>query len=141
MNDPIKPYKLTFDERPQYLYAHVKGDATDHATAMDYWRKVIGKCREIESTRLLIVQEIPGGLTTGETFNVASDVTAMRIHDIKLAFVDTDTELFEAHQFGQLVGVNRGAWSQVFTTIAEAENWLLQGIGSSLSSRRMDGVD
>lgn len=138
MNDPIKPYKLTFEERPQYLYAHIKAEATDHPTAVDFWGKIITKCREIGGDRLLVLQEIPGGLNTGETFNVATDVTAMSIQDIKIAFVDPNTELYETHQFGQLVGTNRGAWAQVFTTIPEAENWLLQGLGSSISSHRMD---
>jgi hypothetical protein len=141
MNDPTKPYQLTFEEREHYLCAHIKADSTDHETAVDYWRKIVEKCRRLECERLMVVQEIPGGLNTTETFNVASDVTAMGIHDIKIAFVDPDTTLYESHQFGQLVGTNRGAWSEVFTTIPEAENWLLMGLGSSLPSRRLNDVD
>lgn len=141
MNEPIKPYELTFDERPQYLHAHIKAEATDEQTAIDYWQKIIRKCRQTKGDRLMVVQEIPGGLNTTETFGVASAVTAIGIQGIKIAFVDPDPDLYEAHQFGHLVGTNRGAWSQVFTTIPEAENWLLQGLGGTLSSHRMDKDD
>ena len=127
MNDPTKPYELTFDKRPDYLYVHLKADASHLKKAVDYWRAIIDTCREVNCDRLLVVQEIPGKLSTAETFALASEITAMGIYDIKIAFVDAETANYEAHQFGQLVGSNRGAWAQVFTTVPEAENWLLQG--------------
>ena len=130
MNEPTKPYELTFEQRQHYLYARITADKTNVAKALDYWKAMIEKCRELDINRLLVEQIIPGGLDTTETFKVATEVTAMGIQGIKIAFVDPDTELYEAHQFGELVGGNRGAWSKVFTTVPEAENWLLQGMTS-----------
>lgn len=135
------PYELTFEQRPEYLYAHLQAEATDVDKAVRYWQNIVDKCRELDFKRLLVVQEIPGGLSVTDTFLLATKVAAMGINGIKLAFVDPETHLYETHQFGQMAAGNRGVWVEVFTTIPEAENWLLQPMGSSLTAHKMDLED
>ena len=126
MNEPTKPYELTFDKRQDYLYARITAEETDPATALDYWKAIVAKCHEYDAKRLLVKQMIPGGLSTADTFNLAGEVARMGIFGLKVAFVDPFTENYEAHQFGEMVASNRGMWAKVFTTTPEAENWLLQ---------------
>lgn len=129
MNDIKRPYKLTLEVRPKYFYAHVEAGRTELEIALEYWRAIVGKCREIRARRLLVWHDVPVGLSLTDTFVLADKITAMDIHNIKIAFVDPHIANFETHEFGQMVGTNRGAWARVFTTLIEAENWLLQESG------------
>jgi hypothetical protein len=128
------PYELTFDKRLHYLYAEIHALETNVTTALEYWQTIITKCREFESNRLLVRQDIPGGLSTGEMFALASEVSAMDAPGIKIAFVDPDLENFEGHRFAELVAGNRGLWAKVFTTVPEAESWLVPGITGTSSA-------
>jgi hypothetical protein len=127
MNDPTKPYELTLDEREHYLYARITADTTNVPMSLEYWTSILAKCRELDLKRLLVEQIIPGGLSTTEMFTLATSVAAMKPLGVKIAFVDPFPHNYEMHQFGELAASNRGLWAKVFTTVPEAENWLLQG--------------
>src|SRR5688572_8669949 len=125
MNEPNEPYRVTFEERQKYLYSHIEADRTDRPLALEYWETIIEKCRELRTKRLLVYQDIAGGLSLTDTFAVAGEIAAMVPQGLKIAFVDPHIVHYETHEFGQLVASNRGLWAQVFTTLPEAENWLL----------------
>lgn len=141
MNEPIKPYELIFEQRPNYLYARITADETDVSTAVEYWQAIVDKCRETNTERILIEQLIPIGLGTTQTFTLATKIVAMDITGIKIGFVDPHPENYEHHQFGEMVGSNRGAFGKAFTTVPEAENWLMIGMGGSRPTPRMDNLD
>jgi hypothetical protein len=128
MTAPIKPYELTFDKRLHYLYALITADSTDLPTSVEYWNILIDKCGELGAKRLLVEQIVSGGLSTSEMFMLASEVAAMKPLGIKIALADPFVHNYEQHQFGELAAGNRGVWAKVFTTVPEAENWLLQGV-------------
>jgi hypothetical protein len=130
MTEPIKPYELTFDERPLYLYARITAEKTDVPMSIQYWTSIVGKCEELGVDRVLAEQIVSGGLDTTEMFTLARAVAAMQPLGVKIAFVDPFVHNYEQHQFGELAATNRGLWAKVFTTVPEAENWLLQGTPS-----------
>ena len=126
MTEPTRPYELEFEKRPDYLYARVAADSADEPTAVEYWKAIIDKCRELGVKRLLVEQLIPTGMSMTDTFELATEIAAMEVFGIKIAFVDSYIEHADVNQFGEMVAGNRGVWAKVFTTIPEAENWLLQ---------------
>ena len=125
MDDPVKLYEISFEPRTEYLYAFVKGDLGASETKVRAWAEIIKRCREDERERLLVVQDSPGNATPADAFESSRDIVALGLSGIKIAFVDLDPANYENNQFGEMVAGNRGAFAKVFTTEAEAHNWLV----------------
>ena len=128
MGNIAKPYQLNFDLQPHYLHARVTAEAMDVPTAIEYMTAAITKCRELKARRLLIEHVVGVGLSINDTFEVARAVASMPVMGLKMAFVDNDPQYYETYQFGELVGANRGIWGRVFTTVPDAESWLLENL-------------
>lgn len=126
MNAVVLPYRLYFEPRPQYLYVEIEAGRIDRDTALEYWGTIIEKCRELTSRRLLVWQDVPVGLSLGDTFTVAGGIAAMGVAGIRIAFTDALLSHYDMHQFGALVAGNRGLDAEVFTDLGEAERWLLR---------------
>jgi hypothetical protein len=127
MTDLTRPYELTFEARPQYLYAQVKADTITEQIAAGYLREVADKCRELECDRLLLHRDIPEMLATGTLFFVAADFQKM-ISGIRTAFVNPHLSNRNELDFAVTVGTNRGADYAVFDNDADAEAWLLRSL-------------
>jgi hypothetical protein len=125
MPDPTRSYELTFDERPRYLYVHVKADAIDADIAMAYLREVVTHCSRIKCKRIVIHRDIPNALDEGSQFFIARDFHEMTA-GIKTAFVNTYLSNEAALKFAVTVGRNRGADFALFNNDADAEKWLLR---------------
>jgi len=126
MTDPTKPYELTFEKRQNYLYARITADETNVPTSVEYWQAIIDKCRELKVKRFLVEQVIPIALSSTDTFMLATEIAAMQPDDIKIAFTDAFEQHYDQNKFGELAAGNRGVLYKFFTTVPEAEDWLLQ---------------
>lgn len=120
-----KLYNLIFDERDGYLYAHVQGDTDNFEVSSQYWREVAEKCKSTEAKKVLIVEDLPGGASVTEVYQVAAELPKMGFYGVKVAFVDTHLDHQELNQFGELVAVNRGLYGKIFNNVAEAEKWIV----------------
>jgi hypothetical protein len=125
MDDVKNPYELTFEERDGYLFASVKAETIDEATAMDYLSKVAARCKSLETTHLMLYRDIPAMLPDGVLFFVTTEFLTM-IRGIKAAFVNPHLPNTDAMEFAVTVGKNRGANYQAFNNTADAERWLLK---------------
>lgn len=126
-NESEKPYRLTFEHRPSYLYAYVEGDEDSYEISAMYWRETASECKTHKYTKVLIVEDIVENGTMAEAYQLSSDLPQMGYLGIKVAFVDKYLEQQELNQFGELTAVNRGINGKVFNDIDEAEKWLLAG--------------
>lgn len=122
---PPPTYTLTLDERPGYLYAHVKAPIITEEIAMGYLKEVAARCVELGSERLLIHRDIPEMLPDGALFFVAVDFQKM-ISGIRTAFVNPHLTNDEALDFAVRVGLNRGADYATFNNDTDAEAWLMR---------------
>lgn len=119
------PYELTFDQRPFYLQAYIRSEIATVETSLSYLQEIADKCMALRYTRLMIERDIPATLSEPELQTVALEFDMMGIGDIKVAFLDERAEDPVPQQSGLIAGTNRGAWTEVFTNIADAERWLL----------------
>jgi hypothetical protein len=120
-----KLYNLVFEDRDGYLYAHVQGEIDNFEVSSQYWREIAEKCKSIEAKKVLIVEDLPGGASVTEVYQVAAELPKMGFYGVKVAFVDTHLDHQELNQFGELVAVNRGLYGKIFADVAEAERWIV----------------
>ena len=118
-------YKLTIVERPTYLHAIVTGP-NDRATVMRYLGDVQRECVARGSSRVLIEERLEGPrLNTMAVFQIAAEgsVSARGTFDA-IAYVDVNAE-GHGMKVAETVAVNRGVPVKVFSSVVDAERWLL----------------
>lgn len=120
-----KPYRLTFEHRPGYLYAHVEGKEDSYEISRAYWQEVANECKAHGYRKVLVVEDISECGTVAEAYQVSSELPKMGFTHIKVAFVDRYVEQQETNQFAELVAVNRGVNGKIFNDVTEAEKWLI----------------
>lgn len=119
-------YKLTIDQKPTYLHAVVTGQNTSE-TVLRYVEDVIRECMARNCSMVLIEEHLEGArLETMDVFDIASRGSS-RFQGMlkKIAYVDGNAE-GNLMQFAETVAVNRAFPLKVFSTVADAENWLRQ---------------
>ena len=124
MSAPNTAYKLTFEERPGYLYVSVKADTINEEMAHAYLGEIAAKCRELETERLMVYRDIPAVLDTTAMYFAASHVRSV-LRGIKTAFVNPYESNEKMLQFATTVGFNFGEDHELFNDTAKAESWLL----------------
>lgn len=122
-----KPYRLTFEHRPEYLYVYVEGQEDSYEISRAYWQEIAGECKDKKYKRALVVEDIVESGTIAEAYQLCSEFPQMGYIGIKVAFVDRYSEQSEENQFGELVAVNRGINVKTFNDVEDAEKWLLAG--------------
>ena len=124
MTEPVKQYELTFDERAEYLYAHLTGDRVSAEIIRDYIAEVVAKSNTSGKHRIMLYRDIPAVLSEAETFfTVNESLEALR--GKKLALVNPHADIQKEVGFGVTVGHNRGGNYADFTDTIAAERWLL----------------
>jgi len=124
MTKPVKAYELSFDERPGYLYAHLKGETISADVIRNYVREIVAKSTETGQPRIMLYRDIPAVLSEAEVFHtVRESLDALR--GKKLALVNPHAAIQKALEFGMVVGHNRGGNYASFEDVETAERWLL----------------
>ena len=118
------PYEVGFERRPEFLVAHVSAPKDSVEVSLGFLREIAEECRRGQYGRVLVVEDIPNNLSTGEMYEVASRVPKFGGHGLVIAYVDLQAEHHELNLFAETVAVNRGVLVKCFRTVAEAERWL-----------------
>ena len=131
-------FELTFEDRDNYLYAHVTGrNSAENVVA--YMHRVREECAKRDCHSILIDENLEGprldmmaifALVTGGT------PEALGFFDA-IAYVDAQQD-FEAVKFAETVALNRGIPVAAFGSVEDAENWISkrpkEGIGEHISA-------
>jgi hypothetical protein len=125
--DTDKPYRLTFEHRPGYLYAFVEGERDGYEISRQYWQEIADECKAKKYRKALVVEDIAESGTIAEAYQLCSEFPQMGYLGIKVAFIDRHADQSEENQFGELVAVNRGINVKIFNDMEEAVKWLLAG--------------
>ena len=118
-------YKLTIDQKPAYLHAVVTGRNSRENVAR-YMADILRECTARNCFRMLIEERLEGvRLGTIDVFGIASEGSSRAGGMIKaIAYVDVNAES-DLMKFAETVAVNRALPVAVFSTVADAEKWLL----------------
>lgn len=121
-----KPYKIEFESRPTYLYAHVEGTEYSYEILMEYFGEIVRECRERNLKQVLVDEEISKTTSMVDIFRTASELPKMGFTRIRLAFVDRFADQKELNKFGLLVASNRGMDAKIFDKVEDADGWLAE---------------
>jgi hypothetical protein len=118
-------YELTIDQKPTYLHAIVTG-CNSRENVAHYLEAIRRECRARRCFRVLIEEHLDGPrLGTLEVFEIASEGSARAFGMLEaIAYVDVNAA-GDLMQFAETVAVNRALPVTVFSTVAEAETWLV----------------
>ncbi len=118
-------YEVTYEEKPEYLYAFTSSPHDDLNEALSVWMSIAKECKNRGYRKLLIEEDVGDQLSIIDMYEFASKLSEIGFRGIKLAFVDRQAEDYEDNMFGEIVATNRGLLGKIFIDISEAEKWLL----------------
>lgn len=118
-------YKLTVIQKPTYLHAIVTGSNT-RENVERYLEDIQRECTARGCSRLLIEERLEGPhLSTMSVFQIASEGSAKARGCFEaIAYVDVNA-VGDMMKFAENVAVNRGLPVMVFSSVSDAEKWLL----------------
>ena len=121
------PYKLQVDNRDTYLHATVTGENTPE-TVKAYMQDIRDECEKQDCFRVLIEEHLTGRrFDEMEVFSLISEGSADMLGFFDaLAYIDEQQD-FNVSKFAETVAVNRGIPIAVFSSVADAKNWLRHG--------------
>jgi hypothetical protein len=120
-------YKLTLDQRPTYLHAVVTGK-NSKSSVTGYLEELRAECVARNCFRVLIEEWLEGPrLEAMDVFEIAADGSS-RISGMfrAIAYVDVNAS-GDMMKFAETVAINRGIPIRLFSSVADAEIWLLGG--------------
>jgi hypothetical protein len=120
-----KPYDLTLEYRPQYLYAFIRGEKDSYEISRQYWQEIADECNRSGIKKVLIEEDIAENISMPDMYRFASEIPEFGFHGVRVAFVDRQESQYQLNQFGETVATNRGLVSRVFNNFADGEKWLL----------------
>jgi hypothetical protein len=123
----MKParYELTIIQKSGYLHAIVTGENSRENVAR-YLEDILRECTARNCHRLLIEERLAGPrLGTASVFEIAAEGSShAQGHFKAIAYVDMNAE-GDRMEFAETVAVNRGLPLRLFSSVSDAENWLL----------------
>ena len=121
----IMPYKLSIFKKSDYLHAIVTGQ-NSFENVKRYLKQIFHECKTADCCRLLIEERLEGPrLKTINVFDIASKESQRAIGVLRaIAFVDINSE-GDLMGFAETVAFNRGLPVRTFSTVGEAERWLM----------------
>ena len=121
----LMSYTLTIKRKPTYLHAIVTGTNSRDNVA-NYLQEIMRECTSQKCFRVLIEERLEGPrLGVLDVFEIASRGSKNSLGKLRaIAYVDVHAEggLME---FAETVAMNRAMPVRVFSTVAEAEEWIL----------------
>jgi hypothetical protein len=116
-----RSYKLTVEDREEYLFASVKGEGTG---AAPYLEPIAEHCLRVACSAILIEKNTKEPFAVWDTFAVAPKLAAVGNPCMKIAVVEKGTEPLARRELSVMLGHNRGLDVHVFTDTSEAKQWL-----------------
>jgi hypothetical protein len=118
-------FKLTIHQKPTYLHAVVTGQ-NSRENVEGYLAELLRECTASNCFRVLIEERLEGPrLQTADVFEIATEASRNGREKMRaVAYVDVNADS-DLMYFAEAVAVNRNLPVTVFSTVAEAERWLL----------------
>jgi len=135
-------YTLTIRQEPTYLHAIVTGQNSKE-NVMRYLEEILRECIARSCNKVLIEERLEGPrLRAFDVFDIAAQGSNnARATFSAIAYVDVNAES-DMLEFAETVAVNRALPVAVFSTVTQAEQWLLskEFRGTGCISRQAGGT-
>jgi hypothetical protein len=118
-------YKLEITQKPAYLHVIVTG-VNSRENVAQYLDDIRNECISRGCFRLLIEERLEGSrLGTMDVFQIASEGSARAPGNFEaIAYIDVNAE-GDLMKFAETVATNRFLPVKVFSSVSDAEKWLL----------------
>ena len=118
-------FNLTISKKANYLHAIVTGQ-NSFENVKGYLQQIFRECKAADCPRLLIEERLEGPrLNTSEVFEIASQESDRVFRFFTaIAYVDVNAE-GDLMEFAETVAFNRAMPVKIFSTLSEAEKWLM----------------
>ena len=117
-------YKLTFEMREDYLYAHVECESMSLDLAKQYIKEIAEKCREVRAQCVIIDRHCPDSLSNAMSYLAISELCELAPPGFRMGIVDDDAENRRHLEFGLKSIEKSDVEVQIFANMKEAEVWL-----------------
>lgn len=117
-----KAYKISLEDRGNYLYALVGGEMLTPEIAKMYWDEIAVKCSALERSKILIEKDFANSVSPPEMLEMGvylGEILAGK----KIAFLDRYKNQ-DVNELGKVVARNQGVILRIFENIEDAEKWL-----------------
>jgi hypothetical protein len=119
------PYFLTFEHRPHYLFARVTGEHDSYLISTLYWGEILREVRRTCTRKLLVYEELRSNASRADAFQYVCSFRKEDFAGIQIAFVDRYPDHSVVNDFTLQAAQNKGFHLQNFSTIGDAERWLV----------------
>ena len=119
-------FRIRLEPQPDFLRAHVSGGTDSLQKSLAVWRLLGDECRARDAKRLLVVEELSGGLSHEEVGIMIATLHAEGFPNIRIGFVELAGNTAPG-EHGEILAIELGFTVQAFNREAEARRWLVYG--------------
>lgn len=116
------PYTIRLEDRGEYLYAFVSGEALTPEISKQYWDEIADECNRLGKTKIMIEKDFPKSVSPPEMVDMGIYLGSI-LATKKIAFLDRHGN-DEINDLGKIIARNQGVKMQVFKKTEDAERWL-----------------
>jgi len=118
-----RPYELTFESRPEFLYAKVAAPGINRSIKLDYLAEILLACAQSRCKQILLERDIPVMVPDEEFASTVEDVVRAS-EDVAIAFVNGHKTIEPKLKKFVAASKKRGGKFRYFNNRVAAERWL-----------------
>lgn len=126
---PVMPYEANIQAQQDHIRVEVSGDRSAGDAVRNaelVGRQVLKECQAKGINQVLLIARLTGHASAIDIFEMVTGSQKYGWnHDIKMAFVDLNSESIDDVRFMETVAFNRAYRVRVFDNEADASEWLL----------------
>ena len=121
--DAGKDYSIEMQDRGDYLWVLVGGEQLTAEISKSYWNEIADKCRDLGLRKVLIEKNFVRPVGPAEMLEMAEHLSTV-LPSTQVAFLDRFHHA-GINELGKKLARNRDVMMQTFSSVRDAEKWLL----------------
>jgi len=125
---PEPSFRLRYENRPGYLFAHVTGPDDSYEITLAYWLAIAQECQRRGVKQLLVLDELTAApATLDELDRLIDGLVGVGFEGMRVAFVEPHHERVALVEHAEMKARDLGYTARVFGEERAAEVWLRYG--------------
>lgn len=118
-------HDLHFEARNNYDYFRLDGTTLNYEVLKGHLQTIAKTRGECERNLILIENNFRDNLSLADMFRIITDLPAIGYSKFSLAIADSNPDHKTNNDFANTVADNRGLRMRAFSSVGDAEGWLL----------------